>query len=564
MIRNLPPEFPISALESFAFGSVEAKDDQMLIHCPVPTAAMSELLGGSKDIVLGYRGTGKSAIVRLLAEKKLSFNVENEWKSLVVVLDEEFDYRAIREHLLKHAEDDRSKAMMCRVVWEILVIYRVLQSVQENIGAGDSTINEFIKEIDILLGVSVKKPTLIQILLSHKKKVGVKLDTNLPNIVDFYAGLEPGQIEATPEEKNTILKLADYKKYLNRFLHDHQTTLNVLFDRLDDFVVQEEYSVQKALLQGLLATQVNYREKYPRIKIKAFLRTDLFQRLDLNEFGPDKVLSRCVELKWTPSEIKNFLGKRIAHNLLRNLKLSTLEVVVDQDTLHVTRDELPILEETKLTLSNFNPLKLSHWRRSFWYARRFSKTRVGEGRQRHARDAVNEALISSIFPRELLCDNVYGPPQEVKFLDFLETYFQFSHGHCTPRGLLTFLNYSLNSVRRYYDENRDLRAIKLNPKFEYPLFVKTAIRDAYKEYGREAWEIQFHWAKEKKYLIAELQKLSKKISFSFVEFTKAAGISDEEAKQFLAFTTQTGLTKCMNDREKHVNRIYQFPLLFQQ
>jgi hypothetical protein len=371
-------------------------------------------------------------------------------------------------------------------------------------------------------------------------------------------------MEPVQEEQNTILKLADYKRYLNRFLHDRQTTLFILFDRLDDFVVQEEYSAQKALLEGLLATQLNYREKCPRIKIKAFLRTDLFQRLDLNEFGPDKVLSRCVELKWTSSEIKSFLGKRIAHNLFRSLKLSTLGVVVDQDTLQVTRDELPILEETKLTLSNFNPLKFSHWRRFFWYVNRFSKARIGEGRQRHARDAVNESLITSIFPREILCDNTFGPPREVKFLDFIEDYFQFSHGHSTPRGLLSFLNHALDSVRRYYDENRDIRTIKLDSKFEYPLFVKTAIRDAYKKYGRDAWEIQFHWAKEKKYLIAELQKLSQKGSFSFVEFTKVANISEDEAKQFLAFTTQTGLTKCTNEREKHVNRAYRFPLLFQQ
>lgn len=562
MIKNLPLEFPVSALELFDFGSAEAKDDQLLTSCPVPTSAMSAILDGAKDIVLGYRGTGKSATVRLLSEKKLIFKLPEGWNSHLVVLDEELDYKTIREHLYKRATDDRSRALVSRVVWEILIIYRALQSIRELTGDSDPTIREFIKDIDVLLGVSTRRPSLIEIILSHKKRVGVKLDTNLPNIIDLYAGLEPNSSIALPEE-NTILKLADYKKYLNSFLQKSQITLFVLFDRLDDFVVQEDYATQKTLLHGLLATQVNYREKYPNIKIKAFLRTDLFQRIDLNEFGPDKILARSVELKWSPSEIKHFLGKRIAHNLIRGLKLPSLEIAVDRDTLHVSSNELATLEETKLTLSNFSFFKLSHWRRLFWYAGVRARHNSGEGRIRHSIDAFSEALITSIFPREISYKNVNGTFSDIKFLDFLDTHFQLSHGHCTPRALLSFLNHTLQCVRQYYDQNSDLRSVKRDARLEYPIFVKSAIREAYKKCCNEAWEVQYHWSKDMKHLVAELQKLATKKLFSFSDFQKATRISENEARSFLAFAMQTGLIMCANQREKYSNRIYRFPLLFQ-
>lgn len=563
MIRNLPAEFPVSKLGAFDFGSAEAKDDALLTSCPVPTAAMTDLLGGTKDIILGYRGTGKSAIVRLLSEKKLAFKNAEGWKALLVVLDDDFDYKTIREQLFQKANNDSSRSLMCRVVWEILVIYRSLQSMNEYVGETDSTIREIIKDIDVLLGVSTRRLSFLEIVLSHKKRIGVKLDTNLPNIVDMYAGLEPNP-GAAPVEENAILRLSDYKRYLNGFLQDKKLTLYVLFDRLDDFVVQDDYSTQKQLLQGLLATQVTFREKYQNIKIKAFLRTDLFQRIDLNEFGPDKILARSIELKWTPREIHYFLAKRIAHNLIRALDLQKLEVALDRDTLHVSRDELATLEEAKLTLASFNLFKLAHWRRLWWYANVIAKGKTGEGRVRHSSDALYESIITSIFPREMFYTNISGNSTNLKFLDFLDTHFQMSHGHCTPRMLLSFLNHALQLVRQYYDHNSDIRSVSLDSRFEYPLFIKNSLREAYELCRQDAWNVQYHWAKDMRHLVAELQKLAGKRSFSYGDFQMASGIADDEARLFLAFTTQTGLVVCSNPNEKHQNRVYRFPPLFQQ
>lgn len=565
MIKNLPDRFPVAALDKFDFGDAEARDDNLLAFCPVPTGSMNDFLIDKKDIVLGFRGTGKSAIVRLLMERKLRFKTDEGWEPILVCLDEEFDYRAIREHLYKHADSDRSRLMACRVVWELLIIYRALQTIREHSDSSDSTINEYIKDIDVLLGVTKAKPRFLEIILSHKKKVGVKFDANLPNIVDVYAGLEPSLDARSAPTESSVLKLVEYKRYLNRFLQEQKKHLYVLFDRLDDFVVHEDYDTQRQLIQGLLATQTDYRQKYQNIKVKSFLRTDLFRKLDLSEFGPDKILARCVELRWSPSELKHLMAKRVAHNLMAVLGLSRLEISIDTDQFLVSRDELPKLTESKISLTNFDPFVWAHWRRLFWlaYVRARSVAHGDDGRVQNSSDVVNEAIITSIFPREAFHLKRDGTQTSIDLFDFFETHFQFAHGQATPRVMLSFMNQCLTAVRDYYSNNRDIAEIKKNDKGEFPLFVRKAMHAAYCALKVEAWEVQYQWAKKWEPLVAAVQKLAIQQTISYAQFIKESASQHDDAKQFLAFVTHTGLVRCSNERDRHENRRYEVPILFQ-
>lgn len=565
MIKNLPEKFPISALQNFDFGDAEARDDRLLGECPVPTASINDFLAGRNDIVLGFRGTGKSAIVRLLVEGKLKFKSDAESSSTIVCLDEEFDYRAIREKLLKYTEDERDRHMSCRVVWEILIIYRSLQVVRDQIDSSDSTIKEFIKEIDVLLGVSTAKPKLLEIILSHKKKIGVKLDAHLPNIVDVYAGLEPTVENRSQEIEGQVLKIVDYRKYLQRFLHERKINLYVLFDRLDDFVVHEDYATQKLLIQGLVATQTDYRQKYQNIKIRSFFRTDLFRKVDLSQFGPDKIFARCVELHWSPSELKHLIAKRIAFNLMNALKLNRFEIFIDTDQFLVSRDELPKLSDSKNTINNFDPLSWAHWKKRIWLAYVRSRSRENSGRIQNSSDVVFESIITSIFPREAVHCKKDGIQASIDLFDFFDTHFQFSHGNATPRLMLSFMNKCVSAIRDYYNQNRDLVEIKKNEKGEYPLFVKNAINNAYKSCKKDAWDVQYQWVEEKwKPYLAIIEKFSANNSFSFTQFSKESKSKGDDIKQFLAFVTHTGLLRCQNDRERYEDRIYDIPLLFQR
>lgn len=215
MIKDLPKECPLESIHLMDFGDAEARDDSLLIQCAIQLPMFREIRSGKKDIIHGYRGTGKSSMVRFLAEGTLKFEEEQGFTSKVLVVDEELEYRTIRDYLNRQIAKGTSADLLVRLVWDILICYRAMKFIQQEISDTDSTLREKIRDIDVLFGTEKRKVGFVEVLLTHKKKIGVRLDTNMPNIVDMYAGLEPNS-PAAGEEEVSVLRIADHIKYLAR------------------------------------------------------------------------------------------------------------------------------------------------------------------------------------------------------------------------------------------------------------------------------------------------------------------------------------------------------------
>jgi len=158
MITNLPIKFPVSALHDFDFGDADAQMDKLLLDCVVPTAPMAEVLADRKDIVLGYRGTGKSALVRLLAEGHLTFKCEGGLKPIVLTLNEEFPFRLIADLLGRSKVSEKNQKLNSRVVWQLLITYRALQHIKEQLTDIDSELQNDLSNLEAALGVAPIQP----------------------------------------------------------------------------------------------------------------------------------------------------------------------------------------------------------------------------------------------------------------------------------------------------------------------------------------------------------------------------------------------------------------------
>lgn len=563
MISDLPKEFPLAALSQMDLGVAEARDDALLLKCATPLPMFQEITSGKKDIIHGYRGSGKSSIVRLLAEKALSFDVETGFTNHVLVIDEELEYRSIRDYLSRQTEKGTSPTLLLRVVWDVLICYRSMKYIQEVLGDADATLRENVNDIEVLFGVSKRKVGFVELILTHKKKVGVKLDSNLPSIVDLYAGLEPTTPSSEPENIS-VLKLVEHIKYLVKLLREKKLTLHVLLDRLDDFVVQEEYDTQRSLLQQLLACQADYRSKYGqgRLKIITFLRTDLFARIDQQPLGPDKVAQRSLEIRWTQSDIRRFVAKRIALNLLRSLKKESLELQFDAARCWITREEIGKLEESKTTLQNFDVFKKSHWEKLFWLWKVVRRRNQAHTRISSFDDAYNEAIITSLLPRVVKHLTLRGELREIPLFDFLDTHFQLGFGQCTPRAILLYLSEVLRASTEYYAANPDLRVLQNSYK-EFELFKRESLIIAYANFQRSMWDIQLQIAGPFRPLMMQLNAFRTREAFTFRAFSAAAKTPEDDAKQFLGFCSHTGLLQCTNSNARAIDREYKVPLVYQ-
>lgn len=128
--KKITEPFQTSKLAGFQFGDPDAKVDDLLLICPQTIRGVTEFLGGSKNIVLGERGAGKSALFRLVSEGKYKFlsdQTEKSRKQLIVAIDEDLDYisilNVVEGRFVDKARRPHGKYLF---LWEIYVLSRVI------------------------------------------------------------------------------------------------------------------------------------------------------------------------------------------------------------------------------------------------------------------------------------------------------------------------------------------------------------------------------------------------------------------------------------------------------
>src|SRR5688572_8847919 len=113
-------------LAHMKFGAPAAERDIGLTDYFVESEAFHGLATRSKTIVLGNRGTGKSAIFKILAERAK--------KSGTIVLDlnpENYSYEMLSTVLRSESEGSWAKHGAFSSAWKYLILVRVMQALKD-------------------------------------------------------------------------------------------------------------------------------------------------------------------------------------------------------------------------------------------------------------------------------------------------------------------------------------------------------------------------------------------------------------------------------------------------
>ena len=337
-ISNLPDKFQISNLSSFDFGAPDGKDDPLLEACALTITPIAEFLEENKSIVVGERGTGKTALFRLLSDGKLKFRTTEKYTQIYVAIDEELGYKTLREHVASQVQDStKSTDTPHRIVWELYLMSRCIESLTRTY-SDNGRFNDLRDRFYKTIGWTQNQRTgLLDFLMNTKKTIGVKLEGGhlgyiIPN---FYTSVEPAKTIAVSDSPQ-LLDTPALKSELNAFLKGTKTVVYLLVDKLDEFVSGEDYDTQKEILQALVHCWRDY-QSYPHMKLKLFFRRDLYERLDFSAIGHDKIDPKKVELKWTAEDIRQFMALRIFHNLAPCLKKRNLRFQCAEESLTVDK-----------------------------------------------------------------------------------------------------------------------------------------------------------------------------------------------------------------------------------
>lgn len=569
---NLPDRIGLTELRNFTFGHPDAAQDELIKDgmCICTIRPVQEFLQDQKSILIGAKGTGKTAVFELLCEGKLRFSGSDHTRKIILPINEQLDYRTLKERVITDIVPGvQDESLRYRAVWELLILYFVIQRLKAlKLPAMPAELEKDIAEFEAAFPIHGAKRKFFEIVFGGKRRIGVKFEASpisgLPT-ADLYAQIAAD--ENLPAEANrtpSLLRLGKLKQSLNNYLSLAKSTIYILIDRIDEFVIKDQYKTQKLALQGLLGCERSYRP-YSHLRVKLFLRQDLFRRIDLREFGADKVIYDSVTLSWTPEDIRDFLSKRVIHNYLRVFGLNQIGFTLKEENLYVDRDsnqpsrEMPIGWSEKCVKYLYRLWKKS--KRTLKRKILRQKPDPWEGRRTNFNDEVSSQILKTFFPAEVERLDAAAPKKVIPYGEFLATHFDLSTGATTPRLLLMFAQQCVETIVDFHVRNPDIAGTKT-----FPVLSHAAVSHAYYRFKDQLWNMM---AQEGKQWRADIEAFRlvfatlSTVSFDDVREGFAAK-SSGELRELLAVLTHLGIIACANSEYPLEHRYYKLPILFRE
>ena len=557
MIINLPKQITLQDLQKFDFGNIEANDDDLLFDSVCKTSSIVEFQNGKKNIVLGEKGTGKTAIFRLLREGKLTFNQNHGYKNIIISIDDNFQYKNIKGKVLRLIETDVEEIdFKYQVVWELFLFYRCLEKLKSLNLELPTSLRDAIK-----LTNNIFSKNGIDNFLKSKRTIGIKLYDTPTNILpDFYLTSEPvaEDLSSGLKEKSVEKLEIDidyYKREMNQFLIEQNLNFVVLIDRLDEFVSRNSIQTQIDMLEALISVEREY-SNYSNIELKVFLRDDLFKQLSFDGIGYDKVISKKVDLNWESSKIREFIAKRLYNNFKNVFKLEQLKLFIANENLEI---------DTSIDTDSF--IKPKFYVR--WYRKLMKKWKPQQYALKHPRkvnlnDNLNKEIILSVFPKHVGFINGDGKVQEIEIFDFFAQKFNLGTGNTIPRLILIFLQKLITITRNYYMDNIDQMPIKQSDNKCFEIIKKGFFVEAYQEFKDE---IYLNFSKlnpefEQKILLLK-ERIGHRYSFSAKDLKGLLDFKENaDLFHFCNYLLHIGLVKRTNNTTTVENMRFELPEVF--
>jgi hypothetical protein len=552
MITPLPEKIPTSILSSFEFGEVEPSNDDLLLACYCDTPPIERFLTSNRSIILGGKGTGKTALFTLLKQKDREFINPKKAKQRIIPIDTDIEYTRLRYTVLKSIKSDiPDEDIQFRYLWEIYVLYRVINELKRGNFFLDAKAKKDTQAFLDIFDPEKKNMSLFDFLTSIRGTVGIRLDTSNPAFPtpDVYISVEPNQ-NPTDQADRLDVSLSDLKKYVNETLATKKEFVYVIVDNIDDFVAREEYEIQKLLLQGLLQCTRTYTA-YNHIKLKLFLRTDLFNNINFSQVGGyDKIAPITEKLVWRKTDIWTFIGERVLWNLSHSLNIKNFDYTAHSRTVHLEAwdQKKPLIEKLLQAIG----------------LKRLIPRDKRDSPDISLRDEAFTAAITTIFPRQIKHYLPNGNVEEMDIFEFLDTHFRLGNGELTPRIFIIYIRKVFELSVEHYEKNNE-PYIERDENGEYPLIKRREMLAAYGWLQSEMVRIFLgsvtnnEW---RNWLEIFLKKKGRKTTFSYRLVRKTVGVGDNVCiKEFLSFLCHLGVLDCRDKSVSLERRHYELPIL---
>lgn len=301
------------ALSAANFGSRIAEDDTELHSYFVETEQWRKILAGDIDIVFGAKGAGKSALYSLLVAQKEVLRLGR--RTMFLAAENPRGAPAFRDLTTTPPLSEEQ----FRSLWKLYFLtiasnyLRHHNTITKN---GHRTADEVfqILEANELLAPNVTLKTRLKSALDYLRKHFPTLEAG---VTDPTTGLKlNGKItlaEPSAEQRGLGYRsLDELLETLNTAYSELDITTWLVLDRLD-VAFSDSGDLEGNALRSLFRTYLDMNA-LSNIKIKIFLRDDIWKKIVSDGFREASHVIRTMTLSWDASTLQNLLVKRLASN----------------------------------------------------------------------------------------------------------------------------------------------------------------------------------------------------------------------------------------------------------
>ncbi|MEW5744649.1 MAG: hypothetical protein AB1805_04310 [Nitrospirota bacterium] len=283
-------------ISKLSFGAPAAERDieKGLIEYFVESDAYRRIFNREKFILLGNRGSGKSAIFKILAEKE-----KNAGTLVIELSPEDYSYEMFSGIMAKEHQGFWAKQGAYAAAWKYLIYISVMRRVSGRGGlksGAAAKVYNFLRD-----NFKGHQDNPLDILLSYLKRFeGVKVG--------------PYEVGAKTRELQKLYKLEEIQSLIPDIITlCKRQNVVLLVDELDRGWDASEDA--KAFVAGLFQAAIKINEHAPSLRVLVSLRKELYDNIPALYEDAQKYRDIIEEIQWDEPMLMQMVTNRIRYSL---------------------------------------------------------------------------------------------------------------------------------------------------------------------------------------------------------------------------------------------------------
>jgi hypothetical protein len=300
-------------VEALDLGDYVAEDEtERLGQYFISTQQWIDVRKGEIDLVLGLKGSGKSAIFSLLSEQA----EELAKQGTTIRLAENLEGDPVFSILLERTPQTERE---WQGLWKLYFL-SIAAGVLKETGADQEAIQKVLKTLqdEGLVAADMSPRSIIRRVIDYITsrlrfegvEAGVHLNEETGAVKGLYAKILIARSDAPRFPTDSVI-VDDLISTVNDCLREKKARIWLLLDRLDS-VFKRAPDVEQKALRSLLNVYKDHFRNQP-FRLKLFMRTEAFEQVLRRGFPEATHLTKKSYLIWTPKNTANLAVRRLAN-----------------------------------------------------------------------------------------------------------------------------------------------------------------------------------------------------------------------------------------------------------